>query len=149
MKVFASPGPVVEPTPALVRVPSTKTIVADPTDRKVRILVAGGQRIDAPGPQVVTGDVIQAASLITIIFFDSPCTLDIEGAASMQRAWQYAGDYNSAAGIRVVGATGNSWVRSTAWITTTPIRGRPCRALCCTPMAPPLSLSPTMTVAHS
>jgi TonB family protein len=56
------------------------------SDRQVRIF--------APSNSTqVTGDTIPASTIITILFTKEVCPLDIEGAASVFRAWQATGAY--------------------------------------------------------
>jgi hypothetical protein len=71
-----------------VQVQAPKKLAAKSGDREVRIF-----RI-VKNDSTVTGDTIPASAILTILFTEEPCSLDIEGAATMRRAWRQGGAYN-------------------------------------------------------
>lgn len=61
--------------------------------RAVRIVIILPGRIDVPGKRFVTGDTVPANFLNTILFTKERCSLPIEGARDMLRAWMALGSY--------------------------------------------------------
>jgi hypothetical protein len=65
---------------------STSTLAA-PLDRSVRIF------FDASGSRYVTGNAVPSSAITTILFTKEACSLAIDGAKGMLRAWQALGAY--------------------------------------------------------